>query len=185
MRKNNPRDFNRRSSRERRQLHYEKSRTRHYRPDEPDYGLRFGRIRTPSSGFSYSEAQEHEAQQFMNPNVDYVPEEPVRDTTGYWTYSALPELGQNRRREERHRFYRPTLDDEITAYVHEVLYRHPDIDVSQIQIETHSGIVTLRGLVETWRMKRLIEDTIFGVPEVFDIQNQIEVQRSDPDRWRL
>ena len=69
--------------------------------------------------------------------------------------------------------------------MYNILLRHPDIDVSQIQVNTRNRVVTLQGLVETRRMKRLVEDAIFGIPFIRDIQNRIEVIPRDPDRRRM
>lgn len=174
MRKNNHKEFDRHSGDPYRQMHYDKSRSRHFSLDQADQGLRADQIHTPSSGFSYSEAERYEADRFMNPNVDFVPDEPNRDTTGRWSYRDQNQdqnfRGNRSRKTPRMR------DHEITNFVHEVLSKHPEIDVSQIGIQTRNKVVTLSGRVETRRLKRLIEDVVYGLPDVNDVQNQIEVE---------
>ncbi|MEZ0390935.1 MAG: BON domain-containing protein, partial [Pseudobdellovibrionaceae bacterium] len=159
----------------RRNMHDDRSRSRHYRQDMPDYGLWGDRIHRPSSGFSYSDAEAYDFEQTMNPNVRYVPDEPNRDTSGAWADW----------RRHNYNFQRRANDTMISQFVHDVLARHPDIDVSQVGISTQDRVVTLEGQVETRRMKRLIEDVIFGLPQIRDVQNRIEILPADRDRRRM
>jgi len=172
MNKQNPRYFQRGHS-QNRNMHDEMSRQRHFRPEMKDYGLRSNQIHTPSSGFSYSDSDAYEADRAMNPNVRYVPGEPNRETVQRLSYHQSYD-DSNR------------MDDaDISDFVYEVLARHPEIDVSQIDIETRNKVVILEGLVETRRLKRLIEDVIYGLPPIRDVQNRLEVLPPDRDRRRI
>jgi hypothetical protein len=185
MKKNNPREINPQSDLGRRQMHFDRSRNRHFNVATPDYGLRSDRIHRPSSGFSYSDAEISEDEHFMNPNVRYVPEEPNRDV--WRTWSEDPEM-QRRFSEYDFDYSRHSpreVDEALNDFIYNVLSRHPDIDVSQFGIQTRDGQITLRGAVETRRMKRLIEDVIYGLPGVRDVQNRLEVTPHDPDRHRM
>ncbi|MEZ0392277.1 MAG: hypothetical protein ACAH59_08690, partial [Pseudobdellovibrionaceae bacterium] len=59
MNKQDPRYFQRQQQ-NRRNMHDDRSRSRHYRQDMPDYGLWGDRIHRPSSGFSYSDAEAYD-----------------------------------------------------------------------------------------------------------------------------
>lgn len=176
MKKNNPRQLNPNEDYGRRKMHFDRSRSRHIQAQTPDYGLRSDRIHTPSSGFGHSDVDSYDADRFMNPNVRYVPNEPNRDLSGQG-FESDPRLA----RKDPYRM----SDTDISDLVYDVLARHPEIDVSRIDFEVRRGVVLLHGSVETRRMKRLIEDVIFGLPNIQDVQNRIEVPRHDPDRRRM
>jgi hypothetical protein len=146
---------------------------RHYREQDPDFGLRSNRIHDPSSGFSYSDAELYENERAVNPNMSFVPDEPNRDYFDSWADNKF---------EGRSGKFN---DQEIADIVYDVLDRHPDIDVSLVDIEVRDKIVILRGEVETRRLKRLIEDVIYGLPSIKDVQNRIHVRAQDPDRRRI
>lgn len=149
----------------------------HASPNTRDVGLADPHLRhSPSSGFDQSEAESFRYERSMNPNVHYVPGENNRDELREWA----PKRGLGSGRMPRFRD-----DHEIDDFVYEVLSKHPDIDVSQLDFEVHQGVVTLHGLVETRRLKRLVEDVVYGLPGVHDVINQIQVQRHDPDRRRI
>lgn len=156
-------------------MHDDIAKERHFREDYPDYGLRSRYSHTPSSGYSYSGVDSYLDERSMNPNIRYVPDEPNRDIYNRWSDDQDFDFDLNRRMK----------DPDISDLVYNILLRHPEIDVSQIHIETRNRVVTLRGQVETRRMKRLIEDAIFGIPLIRDIQNRIEVLPRDPDRRRM
>lgn len=156
----------------------------HFSPRSRDYGLAFhGERHNPSSGFTYSQAEDFRSDRSVNPNVRYVPDENSRDELREWD-DYDPQSFRSVRIQPSRQFS-PRSDDDVFDFVHEILSKHPDIDVSQIDMDVHDGVVHLQGMVETRRMKRLIEDVIFGLPGVHDVQNKIEVERPDPDRRRM
>lgn len=85
------------------------------------------------------------------------------------------------RTRERGRYYgrgprgyqRP--DERITEEINELLFRHPDIDASEIDVAVRSGEVTLSGHVEDRATKRVVEDLIEDLPGVREVQNQLRV----------
>lgn len=165
MYKNNPKYFQRNNLPEHQQ-HQNMSRQRHFREQMTDYGLRSqNRIHTPSSGFSYSDADSYETERSMNPN---------RDLYERWSSE-----------DRNYDFNKKVSDHDLAEFVYGVLVRHPEIDAGQIDIEARRQVVLIRGQVETRRMKRLIEDVIYGLPGVRDVQNRIEVMDRDPDRRRI
>jgi hypothetical protein len=142
--------------------------------DTPDRGLSSKNSRHhPSSGFSHSPAESFRDDRSVNPNVRYVPDENNRDEMRVRSRSG------DSRGDLKHD------DRSIHDLVSEVLSRHPDIDVSQVESKVKHGVVTLKGEVETRRLKRLIEDVVFGLPGVHDVKNAIDVRREDPDRKRI
>jgi osmotically-inducible protein OsmY len=65
-------------------------------------------------------------------------------------------------------------DGRIYEDVCEALLNDRFIDASDIDVEVHEGIVSLRGAVESRRMKKEAEfciDNIFGVVDVFNLLN--------------
>jgi hypothetical protein len=69
-------------------------------------------------------------------------------------------------------------DGQILEDVSERLWRHPKIDASEIEVEVSDGIVTLKGTVDERRMKRLAEEVCDYLPGVFDVHNEIRVNRT-------
>ena len=64
-------------------------------------------------------------------------------------------------------------DDRIRDEVCEALTRHPDIDASDVEIDVRGGEVTLRGMVDSRRTRRLAEDVIEDLPGVRDVHNEL------------
>ena len=62
-------------------------------------------------------------------------------------------------------------DDFILHQVIEVLLRDPHIDVSEINIQVHSGVVTLSGRVDSRKTKKIAELVVEGMPGVKDVMN--------------
>lgn len=65
-------------------------------------------------------------------------------------------------------------DARIYEDVCEALLNDPQVDASDIEIEVHSGIVTLRGSVESRRMKREVEiciEHVAGLRDIFNLLN--------------
>jgi osmotically-inducible protein OsmY len=69
------------------------------------------------------------------------------------------------------------LDERIREDVCERLADHPHIDASDIEVVVKDGEVTLVGLVDHRRTKRLAEDVTEEVRGVKDIHNQIKVKK--------
>lgn len=68
-------------------------------------------------------------------------------------------------------------DDRIREDVSEELFRHPDIDASEIEIQVQNGEVTLTGKVENRHQKRLAEDLTERCSGVADVHNQLKVDK--------
>jgi hypothetical protein len=68
-------------------------------------------------------------------------------------------------------------DDRIREDVSEELFRHPEIDASEVEIQAQNGEVTLTGKVEDRRQKRLAEDLAERVSGVTDVHNQLKVDK--------
>ena len=68
-------------------------------------------------------------------------------------------------------------DDRIREEVSEELYRHPEIDASEIEVQVQNGEVTLTGKVEDRHQKRLAEDLAERISGVTDVHNQLKVDR--------
>lgn len=64
-------------------------------------------------------------------------------------------------------------DERLREIVCEVLADDDRIDASQVEVEVHSGDVTLSGTVPDRRMKRLAEDVIEPLPGVQEVHNHI------------
>lgn len=68
-------------------------------------------------------------------------------------------------------------DDRIREDVSEELYRHPDIDASEIEVQVENGEVTLTGKAEDRHQKRLAEDIAERCSGVTDVHNQLKVDK--------
>ena len=68
-------------------------------------------------------------------------------------------------------------DDRILEDVSEELFRNPDIDAGDIEVQVQNGEVTLTGKVEDRRQKRLAEDLAEGCSGVKDVHNQLKVDK--------
>lgn len=150
------------------------SQRRHVTPDRADFGNSAGRIHRPSSGFSHSDAFSFENSEMSNPNVEFFEGENNRSLNrDRRNFFGIGPKGYRR------------ADDRILEDVSEALTRHPEIDASEIDIGVKGGIVTLKGEVETKRMKRLAEQTIEYLPGIADIHNELRVTPFDRDRQRI
>ncbi|HKG90725.1 MAG TPA: BON domain-containing protein [Gemmatimonadaceae bacterium] len=67
-------------------------------------------------------------------------------------------------------------DDRIREEVNEALARHPDVDASDVEVRVENGVVTLSGVVEDRRQKRLAEDVVEDVFGVDDVDNGLKVR---------
>jgi hypothetical protein len=69
-------------------------------------------------------------------------------------------------------------DERIKEEICERLTRHPEIDASEIELESKQGVITLSGSVDQRRLKHLVEDLVENVSGVKDIENRITVKPS-------
>lgn len=69
-------------------------------------------------------------------------------------------------------------DERIVDDVCEILERNPMIDASNIEVAVKEGLVTLSGMVEDRRQKRLAEDLIESLSGVRDVHNELTVNKS-------
>lgn len=67
-------------------------------------------------------------------------------------------------------------DARIEEDVNERLTRHPLLDASDIEVRVRGGEVTLSGMVDSRRAKRLAEDILEAISGIKDINNQLRVQ---------
>jgi hypothetical protein len=68
-------------------------------------------------------------------------------------------------------------DERITEEINDRLYRHPDIDASDIVVVVKEADVTLSGTVDSRRAKYLAEDLCDQVMGVKDVNNQLRVRK--------
>ena len=68
-------------------------------------------------------------------------------------------------------------DERIHEDVCDRLAEHSQLDASEIEVEVHSGEVTLSGTVESRYAKRLAEDIADTVSGVQDIHNRLQIVR--------
>jgi hypothetical protein len=86
------------------------------------------------------------------------------------TMSRGPHIGRGPRGYQR-------SDSRIEEDVNERLTRHPMLDASDVEVRVTGGEVTLGGMVDSRRAKRMAEDildTVFGVK---DVNNQLRVRQ--------
>ncbi len=67
-------------------------------------------------------------------------------------------------------------DERIQDDIAYRLYQHGWIDAREIAVEVHDGVVTLRGIVDDRRQRRLAEDLAASVLGVIDVNNDIKVR---------
>jgi hypothetical protein len=72
-------------------------------------------------------------------------------------------------------------DERIREDVSEALYRHPEVDASNIEVRVKDGVVTLSGTVSNRWMKRQAEDAVEYVPGVQDVRVDLTVPREASD----
>ncbi|HEX5045373.1 MAG TPA: BON domain-containing protein [Candidatus Polarisedimenticolaceae bacterium] len=70
-------------------------------------------------------------------------------------------------------------DERITEEVNDRLYRHPDIDASDIDVTVREAEVTLSGTVDDRRAKYLAEDLVDQVMGVKEVNNQLRVRKQE------
>jgi hypothetical protein len=67
-------------------------------------------------------------------------------------------------------------DDRIREDVSDRLEQHGEIDASEIEVRVSMGEVTLEGIVEDRRTKRMAEDLVENCPGVKQVHNRLRVQ---------
>ena len=68
-------------------------------------------------------------------------------------------------------------DERVTEEINDRLYRHPDIDASDVDVTVKDGEVTLSGTVDSRRAKYLAEDLCDQVMGVKEVNNQLRVRK--------
>ena len=75
-------------------------------------------------------------------------------------------------------------DDRIREDVNEELTRNPDIDATGIEVSVRDGEITLTGVVDERRDKRLAEDLAERCSGVHEVHNQLRVSHGQPGSER-
>jgi osmotically-inducible protein OsmY len=70
-------------------------------------------------------------------------------------------------------------DRRLQEQVLATLEREPGVDAAQIGVSAHDGVVTLQGIVPTFRQKWLAERAARHVPSVRAVANDLEVARPE------
>jgi osmotically-inducible protein OsmY len=68
-------------------------------------------------------------------------------------------------------------DERIWEEVRDRLMGHPDLDVTDVEIEVEEAEVTLAGRVESREAKWLAEEVVRAVPGVQEVHNRLKVAR--------
>jgi hypothetical protein len=72
-------------------------------------------------------------------------------------------------------------DDRIRDDVVDRLTEHPYIDASEVAVEVHGGEVTIAGIVENRRAKRIVDDLAEGVSGVKRVRDLLAVRNEQPE----
>lgn len=70
-------------------------------------------------------------------------------------------------------------DERIREDINEELTRHPGIDATDVDVRVENGEVTLSGMVDDRRAKRLAEDIAEQCSGVEDVHNELRIERSN------
>lgn len=70
-------------------------------------------------------------------------------------------------------------DERIKEEACQALWRHSDIDASDVEVSVADGVATLSGTVPERQMKRMAESAIENLEGVDDVRNEIKVKRMD------
>jgi osmotically-inducible protein OsmY len=68
-------------------------------------------------------------------------------------------------------------DNQIFEEVCEALFRSPEVDARDIEVEVKEGCVYLNGLVESRFAKKLAEVEIDSISGVEDVQNRLKIRQ--------
>ena len=138
-----------------------------YRSDyDNDYDYDYNQSRNFSRGYNPRFNREYDYEE----NYDY-----DWDNTPTWTYYEYwwepgPYVGLGPQNYTR-------SDERIREDIHDRLTRHGRLDARNIRVDVNNGIVTLDGMVNTRRDKRLAEDLADDVMGVIDVNNHLRVNR--------
>ena len=67
-------------------------------------------------------------------------------------------------------------DERIREDVNEAVARDPEIDATELEVRVENGVVTLTGIVEDRREKRIAEDLAEDVFGVDDVRNELKIR---------
>jgi osmotically-inducible protein OsmY len=84
------------------------------------------------------------------------------------TYSTMGNFGKGPKRIRS--------DNQIHDEVCEILFWHPDVDASDIEVEVKDNFVYLEGKVDSRHAKKVAEKVIENVSGVFDIFNRLTIK---------
>lgn len=70
-------------------------------------------------------------------------------------------------------------DARINQEAIDALMKHPEVDVSDIEVKVEGGVVYLRGSVSSREAKRLAEESLNGINGIEDVMNEVRVVHSD------
>jgi osmotically-inducible protein OsmY len=73
-------------------------------------------------------------------------------------------------------------DERVFEDVCEALSLSPNVDASEIEVKVKEGIVYLNGSVDKRESKRFAEFAIENISGVHDVQNQLNIQKSDENK---
>jgi osmotically-inducible protein OsmY len=150
----------------------------HREPDEREFLHRrsdhFGQGHTGYLSGRYGEDRAHES----------------RDVSGYRDSDSAhyvdSRIGSLRPGSGPHRGKGPKnfmrSDERLRELACEALTDDSEIDASDIEVDAKNGEVTLKGVVEDRRMKRLAEDCVARIPGVVDVQNLL---RMAGNKWQV
>lgn len=72
----------------------------------------------------------------------------------------------------------------IKEDVCDALAQAPNVNCSDIKISVDNGVVTLKGMVDERRMKRLAEEWVEYVAGVNEVQNELQVDSNKVNKKR-
>lgn len=84
------------------------------------------------------------------------------------TYSTMGNFGKGPKRTRS--------DNQIHDEVCEILFWHPDVDASDIEVKVKDNFVYLEGSVDSRHSKKVAEKVIENVPGVFDVFNRLTIK---------
>ena len=108
--------------------------------------------------------------------VDAVPRMPVlrgEKLVGYLTRADVLRVVRNLERGHDH----PLTDDQVTRLVQQTLDRSPDLAITDLRVEVHQGVVTLRGNVTHPAEMKHAGLIVRRLPGVHGLENQLMVEQ--------
>jgi osmotically-inducible protein OsmY len=73
-------------------------------------------------------------------------------------------------------------DERIREDVSEMLFRHDEVDASEIEVQVKEGDVTLTGSVESREARRMAEECIWDVSGVKNVTNMLRIEKNGHDK---